>query len=245
MSFYQRIQNEEDVLALEPEELAGPLLIWLNSLWGSKVFGRRNVLSEHSVAGYGQAHQRPILRAMMEAWTWLEREGFIVEASAMESGTDGWYFISRRGQQITHTSQLVDYRRANILPRNFLHPIISEKVYPTFLRGRYDTAVFEAFKEVEVRVREAGGFTASDHGTDLMRKAFHKDSGPLTDKNAEVAEREALAHLFAGAYGAYRNPHSHRNVELEAHEAAETIILASHLMSIVDARDPNSVETEE
>jgi hypothetical protein len=31
-----------------------------------------------------------------------------------------------------------------------------------------------------------------------MRKAFDKDKGPLSDETEPDAEREALAHLFAG-----------------------------------------------
>jgi Protein of unknown function (Hypoth_ymh) len=77
-------------------------------------------------------------------------------------------------------------------------------------------------------------------GIDLMRKAFNPQNGPLSDPNAHLAEREALSHLFASAIGSYKKPHSHRNVTLEAGEAAEMIILASHLLNIVDARDPNS-----
>jgi len=41
-----------------------------------------------------------------------------------------------------------------------------------FLRGDYDVAIFQAFKEVEVAVRTRGGFSATDIGTDLMRRAF-------------------------------------------------------------------------
>jgi Protein of unknown function (Hypoth_ymh) len=53
------------------------------------------------------------------------------------------------------------------------------------MRGECDVAVFQAMKAVEVYVREAGGFSAGDLGTDLMRRAFHEENGPLTDKTVE------------------------------------------------------------
>ena len=70
----------------------------------------------------------------------------------------------------------------------------------------------------------------------LMRKAFESEKGPLSDTSAPKPEQDALAHLFAGAIGSYKNPHSHRTVNIDAGEAAEMIMLASHLLNIVEKR---------
>ena len=67
-----------------------------------------------------------------------------------------------------------------------------------------------------------------------MRKAFDPGSGLLTDITAPRAEREALPHLFAGSIGCYKNPHSHRDVELTFNEAFEMLLVASHLLQVLE-----------
>ena len=108
----------------------------------------------------------------------------------------------------------------------------------SFLRGDYDTGVFQAFKEVEVEVRKVAEWQTKDIGVGLMRKAPGK-SGLLANPSTLEAEQQALSDLFAGAIGSYKNPHSHRSVTFESFEAPEMIVLASHLLGIVDKRSSN------
>jgi uncharacterized protein (TIGR02391 family) len=121
--------------------------------------------------------------------------------------------------------------------------MIAAKVYPTFLRGEYDTAIFQAFREVEVAVRSAGKFGNDDHGIDLMRDAFRpaekkgqiaQTPGPLTDTTLPIAEQQAMSQLFSGAFGFYRNSTAHRYVPTQPEQAAEVSMFASQLLRVVD-----------
>jgi uncharacterized protein (TIGR02391 family) len=123
-----------------------------------------------------------------------------------------------------------------MLPQAHLHARIVATVYPLYLRGEYDTAVFQAFKEVEVAVREAAHLNAQDLGCTLMRRAFDPKDGQLADQSQLSAERQALSDLFAGAIGFYKNPSSHRSVVMTPTRAVEAIMLASQLLNVVDSR---------
>jgi uncharacterized protein (TIGR02391 family) len=160
---------------------------------------------------YPPERSEQVDRAIREAWAWLEGSALLIERPGYY-GPHSLRLLSRRARQLAHEA---DPRRAfgtRRIPKDALLPTIREDVWALYHRGKYDTAVFEAMKAVEVAVRETAGLAAGDIGTKLTRKAFDVDNGALTDKTAEPSERQALSDLFAGAIGAYKNPQSHRNV---------------------------------
>jgi uncharacterized protein (TIGR02391 family) len=229
----------EIALQLEPEELAVPLLECLCLMEEDRGHSGPNIhnfMLPGNLLDYAGNHYKEFIKVATEAWMWLLHEGLI--ARHPEQGDD-WVFVTRRGKKFRSLGDAKKFKAANMLPHDTLDPILTSKVRPPFLRGDYDSAIFEAFKEVEIRIRNLSGLTKDDIGVPLMRKAFKPGEGPLIDKKQTGGEQQGVMDLFAGAIGSFKNPSSHRDVDMtDPVETVELIGFADLLLRIADRRNP-------
>ena len=235
------IPDVEVFLTLSTEELAFSILLLANEHKQNNIVHHQVIIDQVNGAPafsncYPQNKRVDVELAFAEAWNWLMVQGLLIKDLGV-NGNNGYVRLSRRAKSILTKDKFNNYTKGMAFPRHLLHPSIAEDVWLDFVRGDHEIAIFRAFKMVEVAVREASKLDDKDFGTNLMRKAFDKTSGVLSNFEDPESEREALAHLFAGAIGVYKNPQSHRVHKIKTEvEAQEMVMLASHLLRIVDNR---------
>lgn len=232
----QHFVEPDDLLALEPEELGGVLLRALRQGGAARAAAfhpaglATRPYERDNPRQWPDASRPDVSLALREAWAWLEAQGLLVPADDIDR--TGYRVLSRRAQRIEDPTDFMRFRLSRKLDKEALHERIRHDVWASFLRGSYSAAIVQAMKAVEVAVRDASGL--QEDGRPLMQKAFG-DGGPLADANASRGERVGRMELFAGAFGEFRNPHAHRDVQTEAQEAVEAIMLANYLLRVVDA----------
>lgn len=236
----QAIPDVDVFLSLEPEELGARLLFLAkqrNGIFYPSSFETEIWEAEmRRQPTYPRNRRAEIALAFAEAWAWLEAQALIVPAPDQSPGS-GWRVLSRRARRFESEAEYASYAVSRMLQRESLHAKIAESVWMAFMRQEFDVAVFQSMKAVEVAVRDAAGLGNNLIGVSLMREAFAPEKGPLADLNVERGEQVARMELFAGAIGSYKNPHSHRDIDVDNPlEAIEIILLANHLLRIVEAR---------
>ena len=122
------IPNVTDFLELEVEEVAGVLLMLLNSRDdGGAELNYHRFFGDVRNISYTE-RQQEARQALMEAWDCLASAGFI----ARKPDTVGaLFFITRRGRRLKSREDFSAYRKANLLPKGQTHPLLA-RVYPAF-----------------------------------------------------------------------------------------------------------------
>ncbi|NHZ84446.1 MAG: TIGR02391 family protein [Planctomycetia bacterium] len=147
---------------------------------------------------------------------------------------DEKYFPTKNGFQLLEQEFNKVIQEYTLLPKTYVHPEIVRKSFSLLDKGEFESAVFQAFKLLETLIRKKIGADAEEIGIKLIRKAFHPEKGPLTDFKLPKSERESFANYIAGAFGYYKNPCSHRDVELDYISSFDRIVVASDLLKIID-----------
>lgn len=99
------LPDADALLSLEPEELAGYVLEYLNGLAADDGrLNRHNFHLPQTVRDYPIDRQQQVLDALMEAWVWLEHEGLLIPTR------DEWRRISRRGRALRTRADVDAFR---------------------------------------------------------------------------------------------------------------------------------------
>jgi uncharacterized protein (TIGR02391 family) len=229
------IPDAATVVEMDPSDLAGYVLEALISTTDYPGQWNRSTFFSDAARMYAErGNNQGVAEACAVAWSWLEAHWLICPRP--HDGQHGWCIPTKRGREVRDRIGVRQLIERSQLPEHFLHAKLTRDVLPLFFQARYDLAVFEAFHRLEIEIRDAAGLGHDLLGVKLASRAFDPDAGPLTDKTVERGEQVALMNLMAGALGSYKNPQSHRHVGLDAPEAREMVMLASHLLKIVDSR---------
>ena len=240
----QIVPVADDLLAMSPDELAWALLEDMQARERDPISGKahRTLLSNSFTpqqfrAALPSEVVNRLHKAGRSAFAMLERCELIEPADG-ENGENGYVVLTPKGRGTTERTDFERVRVRGLLKAEMLHPLLRGKPYEDFTADHLDAAVLEAFKTVEIEVRAAARRPDSEHGKDLMFRAFTVN-GPLAKPGETKPQCEALAGLFAGALARFRNPGAHtRRTFADVLEAMEEMMVASRLLRIVDERRP-------
>jgi len=122
-----------------------------------------------------------------------------------------------------------------------IHPTIVESSRSLLASGHYAQSIFEAFKRVNIEVKQISGMKNKD-GKDLMANAFGEVLPAIRlnalESQSDKDEQEGFKFIYMGAMLGIRNPKAHDAVaQKDPYKTLEYLGLASLLMKRLDERE--------
>ena len=101
---------------------------------------------------YGNARNPEFMRAISEGLEWAKQNNLLVRDLTQQHE---WHVLSRSGERFNSQRDLPVIHLERLLPTEILHPSVRSSSLGIFRAGHFEAAVFEAFKVLEVAIREA------------------------------------------------------------------------------------------
>jgi uncharacterized protein (TIGR02391 family) len=218
--------------AAEPDEMGPVLLRDLRSQSAANSLCPQNILGplqDHCYREWGVQATNAEIASVFEAYQWLKNVGLLAPAPSQPRDFD---ILTRRARALDEAG-LVEFRAARLSAYEMLDQQLIDKAWTIYLQGAYDIAIGYAFKLVEVRMRERGGFSNNDMGERLAKKFFEKFPSEAPRKTEKGLP--SVVQLFVGALDRYRNSAVHERPTItEPQEAMEILLLANHCLRVVE-----------
>jgi hypothetical protein len=93
-----------------------------------------------------------------------------------------------------------------------------------------DDKLLTGYRRLEGTIRERTRL--NEHGTKLFAKAYAVSAPRLRWKDCSDGEMAGRANLFAGAFGAHRNPRAHKELKSNRVEQLSEFLLLNHLFRL-------------
>lgn len=146
-----------------------------------------------------------------------------------------------RLESILERIDLMEYAPESLKPHVYdsfqFHPKVKGASESLFKSGHYAQAIFEAFKVIEVMVKEKSGIS-NKYGQDLMAHVFSEDR-PILRLSSDPDEQAGFRFLFMGVMRGIRDPKAHHIIpQVDPNRTVEYLSLASLLPRRIEESGP-------